>query len=108
MLTRFRTEPKQHVNVRRLTQLAPRLCSLVTSSALITYDENLLKFLLKIIRNFNQLIHLAINKDVPYHAKQNRKIMFREKLLATGHGRVFDSTNIRVKCGFYEDLDIWL
>ena len=108
VLVRLRIEPKQHIDVRRLTQLAPRLCSLETSCANMTFNENLLTFVLIIIRNFNQLVHLTLNKHSLYRSKVEEKMMFKEKLLAAGHDHVFDSTNIRIEFGHYDDIYIWL
>ncbi|CAF1315387.1 unnamed protein product, partial [Didymodactylos carnosus] len=83
VLDRFYPEPKQHFNVRRLTQLAPHLHSLETSNANIMFHENLVEFVLKIIRQFHQLVHLILNKDSLYPSKEEIKTMFKEKLIST-------------------------
>jgi len=108
LLDRLYPEPKQHINVRRLTQLAPHLCSLETSHANIMFNKNLVKFVLKIIRRFHQLVYLILNKDSVYQSKEEKKIVFKEKLIAAGHNRLFDRNNIQITFPQYDELWIWL
>ncbi|CAF1359079.1 unnamed protein product [Rotaria magnacalcarata] len=108
ILDRIYPEPKQHFDVRRLAQLAPHLCSLETSGANIMLDENLVKFVLKIIRQFDQLVYLTLNKNSLYKSKENKKVIFKETLIAAGHNRVFDCNNIRIQFYTRDALYIWL
>ncbi|CAF0993440.1 unnamed protein product [Rotaria sordida] len=108
VLDRLFPEPKQHINVRQLTQLVPHLYSLETSDANIIYDENLVKFVLKIIHRFHQLVYLRLNKDGLYPVKEEKKIMFKERLIAAGHNRLFDCNNIQIEFPGYNGLCIWL
>ena len=107
-LHRLRVEPKQYINVRRLAELAPNLRSLETSGANIMYNENLVPFVLKIIRRFHRLVYLTLNKHSEYRSKEEKKIMFREKLLEAGHNHLFNSNNIRICLDLRDDLYIWL
>lgn len=108
ILDRIYPEPKQHFDVRRLTQLAPHLCSLETSGANIMLDENLVKFVLKIIRQFDQLVYLTLNKNGLYKSKENKKVIFKETLIAAGHNRLFDCNNIQIQFYTHDALYIWL
>jgi hypothetical protein len=108
LLDRLYPEPKQHVNVHRLAQLAPHLCYLETSDAYITFNENLVKFVLKIICRFHYLVNLTLNKDSLYRSEEKKKIMFKESLIAAGHGRLFDRNNIQIEFPRYDRLCIWL
>ncbi len=108
ILDRLYPEPKQHFNVHRLTQLAPHLCSLETSHATIMFNENLVEFVLKIIHRFDQLVYLILNKDSLYRSKEEEKIIFKDKLIAAGHGRLFDCNNIQINFPRRDELCIWL
>jgi hypothetical protein len=108
LLDRLYPEPKQHVNIRRLTQLAPHLCRLEMSGANMTLNKNLLKFVLKIIRRFHQLVYLTLNKNSLYNLKEEKKMMFKEALIAAGDGRLFDCNNIQIKYYRSDAVYIWL
>ncbi|CAF4937049.1 unnamed protein product [Rotaria sp. Silwood1] len=105
---RIYPEPKKYFNIRRLTQLTPHLHSLETSNANIMFYEHLLGFVLKIIRQFHQLVYLILNKDGRYPAKEEIKTTFKEKLIATGHNQSFDCNNIRIEFSHLNELYIWL
>ncbi|CAF2596545.1 unnamed protein product [Rotaria sp. Silwood2] len=108
VLARLYPQPKQHFHIDRLTQLAPQLCVLETSRAIIMFDDYLIEFTLNIIRRFDQLIHLVINKDGIYPIKHQIKTIFNDKLIAAGHGQVFDCNNIQIIFPRYNQLNIWL
>jgi hypothetical protein len=108
VLDRVSPVPKQHFNVRRLTELAPNLCRLETSFANIMFNEHLVEFVLKIIRRFPRLVYLTLNKGSLYPSKEEKKIVFKEKLIAAGHGRFFDCNNIQIRFFYCHRLSIWL
>jgi hypothetical protein len=108
LLDQLYPEPKQHVNIRQLTQLAPNLCYLETSGANIMFNKNLVKFVLKIIRRFHQLVYITLNKNSLYQSKEEKKIMFKELLIKAGHGRLFDCNNIQIQYYMRDILRIWL
>jgi hypothetical protein len=72
------------------------------------FDENLIEFTLNIIRRFDQLVRLVINKDGMYPVKHQIKTIFNDKLIAAGHGQVFDCNNIQIIFAIYNQLNIWL
>jgi hypothetical protein len=108
VLDRVSPVPSQHFNVRRLTELAPNLCRLETSFANIMLDEHLVAFVLKIIRRFPRLVYLTLNKGSLYPSKEEKKIMFKEKLIAAGHGRAFDYNSVEIDFGLRDEVSIWL
>ncbi|CAF1412732.1 unnamed protein product [Adineta ricciae] len=108
LLDRCNPEPKCYFNIQRLTELAPHLRSLETSIANIVLNENAVEVVLLIIRHFDQLIYLTLNKNGLYPAKQEMKDLFKEKLLLNGHDQLFDCNNIRIKFSLYNELSIWL
>ena len=108
ILRRLHPEPKQHVNVHRLSQLAPNLCRLATSHANIMFNENLVKFVLKIIRRFPKLVYLTLNKDSLYPSKEEKKIIFKERLMTDAHGHLFKDSNIQIKLfPLCDEIRIW-
>jgi hypothetical protein len=108
LLDRLRPEPKQHFNVDELAQLAPHLCCLGTSGASIMFNDNLVEFILKIIRRFQQLAYLALNTKNIYKSKDEKKIMFKERLTAAGNGQLFNCNDTQIEFLRYDELRIWL
>ncbi|CAF0841785.1 unnamed protein product [Rotaria sordida] len=96
VLARLYPQSKQHFHIDRLTQLTSQLCVLETSRAIIIFDDYLIEFTLNIIRRFDQLVHLVINKDGIYPIKHQIKTIFNDKLIAAGHDQVFDCNNIQI------------
>ena len=91
-------EPKQHFDVCELSQLVPNLCRLETSNPNIMFTDNLIEFILEIIRRFNQMSYLIFNKYSRYPPKNRNKRLFKRTLLAQGHGQqLFDADNIRIR-----------
>jgi hypothetical protein len=105
---RFYPEPKQYVDIRRLSRLAPHLCRFETSDANILINEDLAEFVLEIIRHFHQLVYLILNKDSLYSSKQEKKIAFEKRFIAAGNGQLFDANNIQIKFAGNDRLHIWL
>jgi len=108
LLDRLYPEPKQHVNIRRLTQLAPHIRCLETSGANIMFKKKLVKFVLKIIREFHHLVNLALNKNSLCQSKEEKKIKFKEALIAAGNGKLFNANKIEIKYCMCDALYIWL
>lgn len=107
ILQRLRPEPKQHVNIRRLTQLSPNLCRLETSHANIMLNENLVEFIREIIRRFHRLVYLTLNKHSLYPVKKEKTMMFKERSIAAGNGQLFDINNIKISFRIRDELRIW-
>ncbi|CAF4656393.1 unnamed protein product, partial [Rotaria magnacalcarata] len=59
---RVHSKDEPYFNVHQLTQLAPHLRRLETGGTNIMLNTDLVNFVLEIIREFHQLIELAINK----------------------------------------------
>jgi len=72
------------------------------------FYENRVEFVLKIIHQFHQLVYLILNKGSLYPSKEEIKMMFKEKLISTGHNRLFDCNNIRIRFSLNNELCIWL
>jgi hypothetical protein len=53
-------------------------------------------------------MYLTLNKDSLYPSKEEKKIMFKERLIAAGNGQSFDCNNIQVEFPGYDQLCIWL
>jgi hypothetical protein len=95
--------PECFLNLRRLTQLTPYLNCLETSDAIMMLNENLVEFILNIIRQFDQLIHLILNKNINYRTKDQKKLLFINKLNETTHDQIFHFQFRR-----YDELRIWV
>ena len=103
IINRRYDNPKSYFNIHRLTQLTPHLNSLKTSYAIIMLNENLVEFILNIIRQFNQLIYLILNKNSNYRTKDQKKLIFINKLIEVNHDEIF-----RFKFYANDELRIWL
>jgi hypothetical protein len=108
ILDRLYPEPRQHVNIGRLIRLTPHLYRLETSGANIMFNENLVEFVLEIIRGFHQLVYLTLNKGCLYRSKEKQKIMFKESLMTAGNGRLFDCNNVQIQYHMSDLIHIWL
>lgn len=100
-------EPEKYFSVRQLTQLAPHLCRLETTGANILLKQPLIKFILKIICGFHQLVELVINKNCLYQSKQQLKDMFKESLIAAVRNQLFDCDNIQIDFAVRNSLYVW-
>ena len=99
----YNPNPKSYLNLRRLTKLTPYLNSLETSDIVMMLNENLIEFILNIIRQFDQLIHLILNKNCFYRTKDQKKNLFINKLNEATHDQIF-----HFKFRRYDELRIWL
>lgn len=87
----MKPEPKEHFNIDQLSQLAPNLYRLETIHGYIMFREDLADFVLKIIRQFRHLVYLTLNKATTNQSTREKKERFKEKLIAGGHGILFDA-----------------
>ncbi|CAF1095545.1 unnamed protein product [Adineta steineri] len=101
-------QPKEYIDIYRLTQLTPNIRRFETSGGNIMFNENTIEFVLNLIRRFRQLVTLTLNKGTYYQSKEKQKIMFLESLIAAGNGKLFDINNIQIKLYSCNVLHIWL
>jgi hypothetical protein len=53
-------------------------------------------------------VYLTLNKGSLYPSKEEKKIMFKEKLIAAGYGRAFDYNSVEIDFGLRDEVSIWL
>lgn len=103
----FHDNPIHYFNIHRLNRLAPHLRSLETSTAIMILNEDLIEFILNIGHQFDQLVHLILNKDCNYRSKNEKKLMFRDKLITATHNQIFHGYNIHFEFHGYDEICIW-
>jgi hypothetical protein len=99
--------PKHYFDIHRLNELVPRLYSLETSDSVMMLNNNLIEFILNISHQFNQLVHLVLNKSCLYRSKNEKKLKFRDKLIAASHNQIFHGHNMHFQFYGYDELRIW-
>jgi hypothetical protein len=107
LFNEFHDNPKHYFNIHRLNQLVPHLRTLETNKAIMMLDENLIEFILNIGHQFDQLVHLILNKNCLYRSKHEKKRMFRDKLITATHNQIFHGYNIHFEFHGYDELRIW-
>ncbi|CAM4749867.1 unnamed protein product [Rotaria magnacalcarata] len=108
IVDRVHSKDEQYFNVRQLTQLVPHLRRLETGGTNIMLNTDLVNFVLEIIREFHQLIELAINKGNLYESKEQIRNTFKESLITAVRNGLFDCNNIRIDLCFRDWLYVWL
>jgi len=108
MLNGVYNNPNRYFDIHRLNELAPHLYSLETSDAVMMLNKYLIKFILNINHRFDQLVHLVLNKNCLYRSKDEKKIIFIDKLIAATHDQIFHGNNIHFQFRRYDELRIWL
>ncbi|CAF2960608.1 unnamed protein product [Rotaria sp. Silwood2] len=107
LLNGFHENPKHYFDIHRLNEIVPHLYLLETSDAVMKQNENLVEFILNISHQFDQLVHLILNKNSRYRSKNEQKIMFRDKLIAATHDQIFNGNNIHFQFHINDELRIW-
>ncbi|CAM2728191.1 unnamed protein product [Rotaria socialis] len=108
LLDRLCRQAKEPFDIDRLNQLAPNLCCLEISGGYLIFNENLLQFIFKIIRRFDQLVYLTLNKKDLYRSKPANKIIFKERLIEIDNGQLFHSKDIQIRFPQLDRLYIWI
>ncbi|CAF4370042.1 unnamed protein product, partial [Rotaria sordida] len=78
------------------------------SGAYLMFNENLVQFIFKIIHRFGQLVYLTLNKDDLYKSKDDKKILFKRRLIEIDNGRLFRSNDIQIVFPQLDKLCIWI
>ncbi|CAF1322814.1 unnamed protein product [Rotaria sordida] len=99
--------PKHYFDIHRLNEIVPHLYLLETSDAIMKQNEYLVEFILNISHQFDQLIYLVLNKNCRYRSKNEKKIMFRDKLITATHDQIFHGNNIHFQFHINDELRIW-
>ncbi|CAF3059769.1 unnamed protein product [Rotaria sp. Silwood2] len=99
--------PKRYFTIHRLNELVPHLYSLETSDSVMMLNEHLVEFILNISHQFDQLVHLVLNRNCLYRSKNEKKLLFRDKLIAATRDQIFHGCNIHFEFRTYDELRIW-
>lgn len=101
-------EASRHINIDRLAALVPNLCYLKTSRGYMIFNENLVDFILNMIRRFNRLLKLGLNKGSPSRCKTPQKLIFQETLTKAINKYFSDCNTVRIQVVTSDYLFIWL
>jgi hypothetical protein len=100
--------PNKHIRVSRLFQLVPGISCLETSGGNIAFNENLVKFVLKIINTFHQLAELTLNKEAYISIKPEIQLAIRQAIFDASSTRVLTSNTCQIIFPKRNRLRIWL
>jgi hypothetical protein len=101
-------DPNPHIDISRLFLLVPGVCCLETSGGHIWLNQNLVKFVLKIIDTFQQLAELTLNKGGIYPFKPEINLAIEQAILTAGNKRLLDSNTYQIIFPKGDKLRIWL
>ncbi|CAF4039957.1 unnamed protein product [Adineta steineri] len=99
--------PKHYFDIRRLNELVPHLYTLETSDSVMMLNKNLIEFILNISHQFNQLVHLVLNKNCLNGSRDKKELKFRDRLIAASHDQIFHGYNMRFRFYGYDELRFW-
>jgi hypothetical protein len=100
--------PNKHIHISRLFQLLPRVSYFETSGGNIAFNENLVKFVLKIINTFDQLVELTLNKESYCPVKPETQLTIQQAIFAANSERPLTSNTCQIIFPQRNKLRIWL
>jgi hypothetical protein len=101
-------KPNKYIRPRRLFQLLPGICCLETSDRSIEFNKNLVKFVLKIVNTFHQLVELTLNKEGSISVKPETKWAILEAIFAADSNRLLTSNTCQIIFPKRNKLRMWL
>jgi hypothetical protein len=107
-LDRLCRTAKEPFNIDRLNELVPNLYCLEISGGYLMFNENLVQFIFKIIHRFHQLVYLTLNKNDLYQSKDDKKILFKQRLIEIDNGQLFHCNEMQIRFTLLDRLYIWI
>lgn len=101
-------DPNLYIDINHLFQLLPSIRRLETSNGRIALNENLLKFIVKIVDTFHQLVQLIVNKEGLLPIQPETEIIIKQAIFNTGNKRLLNSDTCQITFARKNELRIWL
>jgi hypothetical protein len=99
--------PKRYFDIDRLHELVPHLHILETSNAAMMLNKDLVEIIVNINHQFDQFVHLILNKHSRYRTKREQKVKFKDNLIAAIHDQKFHCSNIHFEFRICDELCVW-
>ncbi len=101
-------QPNRYIRPCRLFRLLPGICCLETSDCSIKFNRNLIKFVLKIVNIFHQLVELTLNKEGYISIKPETQWAILEAIYAADSKRLLTSNTCQIIFPKRNKLRMWL
>lgn len=101
-------DPNLLVDIDLISQLLPNLRSLETMRGHFAFNENLIKFIVRLVDAFDQLVELIVNSDGIQGIEYDTLLMMERAILNTGHQRLLDSSVCQVEFPNRDRVVVWL
>jgi len=101
-------DPNLCIDINYLFQLLPRLSCLETCGSNIALNDNLIRFILKIVETFDQLVQLMINRPGYIPIQPEIAKIIEQAIFNTGHKRLLNSKTCQITFPRRNELRIWL
>ncbi|CAF1301281.1 unnamed protein product [Adineta steineri] len=101
-------DPDVYVNINYLVQLLPSICCLETSHGYLSFNENLVKFIVKIVDTIDRLVQLVINKNGLLRLDPKVEVSIEQAIFNTGNKRLLNSKMCQISFPHFNELRIWL
>lgn len=101
-------DPNQYIDINHLFQLLPSICCLETSQGDIAFNENLMRFIVKIVDTFDQLVQLTLNKGGYLRFQPEINVTIEQAIFNTGNKRLLNSNTCQIIFPRRNELRIWL
>ncbi len=101
-------DPNAYININYLVQLLPSICYLETSRANILFNENLVRFVVKIVDRIDQLVQLVLNRNGLISLDPEVAVSIEQEIFNTGNKRLLNSNMCQITFSLRNELRIWL
>ena len=101
-------DPNQYIDISHIFQLLPNICCLETSQGDVRFNENLTRFVVKIVDTFDQLVQLTLNKGGFLRFEPEINVTIEQAILNTGNKRLLNSNTCQIIFPCRNELRIWL
>ncbi|CAF3855020.1 unnamed protein product [Rotaria sordida] len=102
------SDPNPYIDINHLFQLLPNICCLETSDGNIALNQNLIRFIVKIVDTFHQLVQLTINKRGLLPLQPETEVTITKAIFNTGNKRLMNSNICQIIFPIRNELRIWL
>lgn len=107
-LNKRSNDPNLYIDIDHLRQRLPSIRYLDTSKGNIAFNEHLIRFIVKTVDTFDQLIQLIINKGNFIRLTPETEVTTKQAIFNSGNKRLMNSDVCQISFPRLNELWIWL
>ncbi|CAF1499216.1 unnamed protein product [Adineta ricciae] len=107
-LNKSSKDPNTYIHIDFLVQLLPRICCFETSGRYLYFNENLVRFVIKIIDTIDRLVQLIINKYSLLRRNPKVEASIEEAIFKGGNEQLLNYKICQIRFPSCTELRIWL